>query len=147
MKLCYTYVRSTTGVSYAAPAYYADRLCERGRCYLRDFFNVDRRSQAFRDYETLKSATTSEVTQDKKDDLDKHPIEEHTGRRGRTRKVKTSDRARVEKDVQKKIGEKMDEKVLQLARKEWLKHVSANSNNATRENPWHPRLDNHMFWM
>jgi eukaryotic translation initiation factor 2C len=23
------------GVSYAAPAYYADRLCERGRCYLR----------------------------------------------------------------------------------------------------------------
>ncbi|KAF3038915.1 hypothetical protein E8E11_000489 [Didymella keratinophila] len=25
-------------MSYASPAYYADRLCERGRCYLRDFF-------------------------------------------------------------------------------------------------------------
>lgn len=25
-------------VSYAAPAYYADRLCERARCYLRDFY-------------------------------------------------------------------------------------------------------------
>ncbi|KAJ4351686.1 uncharacterized protein N0V89_007029 [Didymosphaeria variabile] len=37
-ELCYTYVRSTSGVSYASPAYYADRLCERGRCYLRDFF-------------------------------------------------------------------------------------------------------------
>jgi eukaryotic translation initiation factor 2C len=30
-KLCYTYVRATMGVSYAPPAYYADRLCERGR--------------------------------------------------------------------------------------------------------------------
>ncbi|KAF2648958.1 stem cell self-renewal protein Piwi, partial [Lophiostoma macrostomum CBS 122681] len=32
-RLCYTYVRATLGVSYASPAYYADRLCERGRCY------------------------------------------------------------------------------------------------------------------
>ncbi|KAF1849347.1 Piwi-domain-containing protein [Cucurbitaria berberidis CBS 394.84] len=36
-QLCYTYVRATMGVSYAPPAYYADRLCERGRCYLRPF--------------------------------------------------------------------------------------------------------------
>ncbi|KAH5540707.1 hypothetical protein HBI27_098380 [Parastagonospora nodorum] len=36
--LCLSYVRATMGVSYAAPAYYADRLCERARCYLRDFF-------------------------------------------------------------------------------------------------------------
>jgi eukaryotic translation initiation factor 2C len=27
------------GVSYASPAYYADRLCERARCYLREFFS------------------------------------------------------------------------------------------------------------
>ena len=26
------------GVSYASPTYYADRLCERGRAYLRAFF-------------------------------------------------------------------------------------------------------------
>ncbi|CAN9434596.1 unnamed protein product [Alternaria alternata] len=37
--LCHTYVRATTGVSYASPAYYADRLAERGRCYLREWFN------------------------------------------------------------------------------------------------------------
>jgi eukaryotic translation initiation factor 2C len=37
--LCLSYVRATLGVSYAAPAYYADRLCERARCYLRDFFS------------------------------------------------------------------------------------------------------------
>ncbi|KAK3711193.1 hypothetical protein LTR37_009786 [Vermiconidia calcicola] len=32
--LCHTYGRSNTAVSYAPPAYYADRLCERGRLYL-----------------------------------------------------------------------------------------------------------------
>lgn len=33
--LCYIYARATKGVSYCAPAYYADRLCDRGRAYLR----------------------------------------------------------------------------------------------------------------
>ncbi|KAK1815906.1 hypothetical protein LTR12_009691 [Friedmanniomyces endolithicus] len=32
---CYAYARATRGVSYCAPAYYADRLCDRGRAYLR----------------------------------------------------------------------------------------------------------------
>ena len=46
--LCYIYARATKGVSYCAPAYYADRLCDRGRAYLRpwlinaDDFAVDR---------------------------------------------------------------------------------------------------------
>ncbi|KAG9194153.1 hypothetical protein G6011_04188 [Alternaria panax] len=40
-KLNHTYVRATLGVSYAAPAYYADRLCERARCYLREWYNPD----------------------------------------------------------------------------------------------------------
>jgi eukaryotic translation initiation factor 2C len=33
--LCYAFGRATKGVSYVAPAYIADRLCERGRVYLR----------------------------------------------------------------------------------------------------------------
>lgn len=37
--LCYTYARSTTAVSYVTPAYYADHLCERGKQYLKDFFD------------------------------------------------------------------------------------------------------------
>ncbi|KAK6412864.1 hypothetical protein LTR81_013153 [Elasticomyces elasticus] len=35
--MCYAYARATRGVSYCAPAYYADRLCDRGRMYLRRF--------------------------------------------------------------------------------------------------------------
>jgi eukaryotic translation initiation factor 2C len=34
-QLCYAFSRATRGVSYVAPAYIADRLCERGRFYLR----------------------------------------------------------------------------------------------------------------
>lgn len=37
--LCYAYARATKGVSYCAPAYYADRLCDRGRCYLNHFLS------------------------------------------------------------------------------------------------------------
>ncbi|KAF2822157.1 hypothetical protein CC86DRAFT_244022, partial [Ophiobolus disseminans] len=33
--LCATYVRATLPVSYAPPCYYADRLCERARCYMK----------------------------------------------------------------------------------------------------------------
>lgn len=37
--LCFTYQRSTTSVSYVPPAYYADHLCERGRAYVKEFFD------------------------------------------------------------------------------------------------------------
>jgi eukaryotic translation initiation factor 2C len=35
--LSYIYARATKGVSYCSPAYYADRLCDRGRAWLREF--------------------------------------------------------------------------------------------------------------
>jgi hypothetical protein len=34
---CYNYARATKGVSYCGPAYYADRLCDRARAYIRDW--------------------------------------------------------------------------------------------------------------
>ncbi|KAF2851686.1 Piwi-domain-containing protein [Plenodomus tracheiphilus IPT5] len=59
-KLCYTYARATRGVSYAPPAYYADRLCERGRIYLRHFItptlDSDLDNRHFRKYEEIKRA-------------------------------------------------------------------------------------------
>lgn len=41
--LCYAFSRATKGVSYVAPAYMADRLCERGGVYLREWNNLERR--------------------------------------------------------------------------------------------------------
>lgn len=43
---CYNFSHSTSAVSYASPAYYADRLCERAMLYLREFFDNDPRIQA-----------------------------------------------------------------------------------------------------
>jgi hypothetical protein len=36
---CYSYARATKGVSYCSPAYYADRLCDRGFRYLRSWLD------------------------------------------------------------------------------------------------------------
>lgn len=35
--LCYLFGRATRAVSICPPAYYADILCERGRCYLHKY--------------------------------------------------------------------------------------------------------------
>jgi len=43
--LCYTYVRATLPVGYAPPTYYADRLCDRARAYMRDSFEAKRKKQ------------------------------------------------------------------------------------------------------
>lgn len=42
--LCYMFGRATRAVSYCPPAYYADKLCERARVYLRDEFDPEMRS-------------------------------------------------------------------------------------------------------
>jgi len=44
--LCYTFGRATRSVSICPPAYYADILCERGRCYLHNVLKGDG-AQAF----------------------------------------------------------------------------------------------------
>ncbi|KAF1972572.1 hypothetical protein BU23DRAFT_569086 [Bimuria novae-zelandiae CBS 107.79] len=63
-ELCYTYVRAPVGVSYAAPAYYAARLCEHGRCYLRGFFVAPRNTPVRRDYDNFRNnAEASLATQ------------------------------------------------------------------------------------
>ncbi|KAK8173518.1 Piwi domain-containing protein [Phyllosticta citrichinensis] len=100
--LCYTYARATKAVSYCAPAYYADRLCERGRHYLREFLIGDN----------------------------------------------------YDKDGTK--TEKPKERDIRLARqiqfspfwRAWLENPAVNPElKSSRLNPWHPNLDNIMFWL
>ena len=47
---CYAYARATKGVSYCAPAYYADRLCDRGRAYLRHWIVNVKEWEAYQPY-------------------------------------------------------------------------------------------------
>ncbi|RFU76037.1 hypothetical protein TARUN_6198, partial [Trichoderma arundinaceum] len=44
--MCYVFGRATKAVSYCTPAYYADILCERARCYLSSFFETPSNSTA-----------------------------------------------------------------------------------------------------
>jgi hypothetical protein len=44
--MCYTFGRATKAVSYCTPAYYADILCERARCYLYQVFDSPTHSVA-----------------------------------------------------------------------------------------------------
>jgi hypothetical protein len=44
--LCYTFGRATKAVSICTPAYYADILCERARCYLSSVFDTPAQSVA-----------------------------------------------------------------------------------------------------
>ena len=44
--LCYTFGRATRAVSICTPAYYADILCERARCYLSNVFDSPSQSAA-----------------------------------------------------------------------------------------------------
>lgn len=39
-RLCYTFGRATKAVSICPPAYYADLVCERARCYMSDVFDM-----------------------------------------------------------------------------------------------------------
>ncbi|KAH8715284.1 Protein argonaute 5 [Beauveria bassiana] len=45
-KMCYSFGRATKAVSLCTPAYYADIVCERARCYLADVFDTPSASAA-----------------------------------------------------------------------------------------------------
>ncbi|KAF1951229.1 hypothetical protein CC80DRAFT_597609 [Byssothecium circinans] len=81
-KLCYTYVRATVGASYPPPAYYAAHLCERGRCYLREWFAPERSSQHYSDYLNEKQRIEDQVDRELESELAKFPaVETPKGKR------------------------------------------------------------------
>ncbi|GAB7359383.1 hypothetical protein MBLNU230_g6034t1 [Neophaeotheca triangularis] len=108
----YVYARSTTGVSYCAPAYYADRLCDRGRAYLRPWL----------------------MSYD-------NTVHRYPG----TFKAKLNDAGWGPK----RYADQVKDFVRDLA---IYHHVSASPQaplkyGLTRRNPWHPDLDDIMFYL
>jgi eukaryotic translation initiation factor 2C len=106
-QLSYAFAQATKGVSYVAPAYTADRLCERGRVYLRNWVP---------DWEYQKPTHASG-----------HPIQNPNA------------------DDLKEYRERM---ALKLSRDNvWRHFKDSNAKEPGRGNPWHPDLDDSMFWM
>ncbi|KAF2798180.1 Piwi-domain-containing protein [Melanomma pulvis-pyrius CBS 109.77] len=133
-KLCYTYVRATMGVSYAPPAYYADRLCERGRCYLRAWFAPERTSPRFAEYLRKKASIEKEVK-------DRMMVVPSVARAGQRKPRKSDAQLEVERRSRAEAKDAVEKHFLGEA-KEYLalKRVGG-------PGPWHAALDDTMFWM
>ncbi|KAH7385933.1 Piwi domain-containing protein [Pyrenochaeta sp. MPI-SDFR-AT-0127] len=136
-RLCYTYVRATMGVSYAPPAYYADRLCDRGRrCYLRNFLapppgsdhmkkQKEFRAQIDKHHKSNRDAKfSSRRTVDKWDKMTMKSAEE--------KQQEESDRMEVDKIVKAKTFEKASTEFY---------------SNGLEKNPWKDTVGRTMFWM
>jgi eukaryotic translation initiation factor 2C len=101
---CYNYARATKGVSYCGPAYYADRLCDRGRAYIRDWligregYGPSRKQGSNENIDTFRDFVADELHNDEWYRLDQN----------------LSPKCRRERE---------------------------------RKNPWHPNLDNIMFYL
>ena len=127
-ELCHTYVRAPVSVSYASPAYYADRLCERGRCYLRNFLVAPRGSPARDDFERFRDDIEQQLRRLREGQFDV---------RARPKPQALVEQEKVDKaEVEKKCGEY----VMSEAKREFEKYRSGG-------NPWHPNVAKTMFWM
>ncbi|KAI4671213.1 uncharacterized protein J4E88_009246 [Alternaria novae-zelandiae] len=136
--LCYTYCRATTGVSYAAPTYYADRLCDRARLYLLDTW-------AGRDATFLGTLNTAKANE---------PTRLQTDRDARYRggrafdaaagDVKSNAEIDEENAVPQAVRAHLRALVLARAQAEFYSEKPAGT---TTGNPWHESLDKVMFWM
>ena len=106
-ELCYAYSRATRGVSYCAPAYYADRLCDRGRAYLRHWLT----NEDHPDYQPHRDQVQGESTTAYHDAIKNHLRDQPY----------------------------------------WRQYALANPNELKygfrRRNPWHPNMDNTMFYL
>jgi eukaryotic translation initiation factor 2C len=123
-------------VSYASPAYYADRLCERGRCYLRDFFVNTNTPQAKTLRRNLRQTKHTQELQKAQSRITQFgPIWNNNVRRA--------------KIIQEQVQEVNDRKdvidaccngIMIEAKKEFYK-------NGNGKNPWKKSIAHTMFWM
>jgi len=116
-QLCYSFARASKGVSYVAPAYVADRLCERGRQYLRPW------------------VPSAEFMKPPEKDEDGNDVDLK-----RWKKKMALQLARREK-----LSATKEERV--WGHYDDFDGNPSSPDKQPRLNPWHPNLDCSMFWM
>ncbi|CAE7032959.1 Piwi domain containing protein [Pyrenophora teres f. teres] len=134
--LSYSYVRSMTPVSYVPPTYYADRLCERGRLYMRRFFVGD--DPTFRmEVDAYRDKLRAQLKAKRKDEVD----DGKDGKIGKEQMRKRMDEDTVKKDVEKWVFGKVKE--------EFNRHGDGGGGGGDvgYGNPWGRELGKTMFWM
>ncbi|KAH7092237.1 ribonuclease H-like domain-containing protein [Paraphoma chrysanthemicola] len=138
-RLCYTYCRSTCGVSYATPTYYADRLCDRGRMYLPNTWSSnDPAHDAL-----LKSTARAMHAQFQ---IDRN----NTYRSGREYdpSTDTKDTTEIDDEIahREEVRKEIRKLTLDFAMKEFYKY-KIDAGEDMKGNPWHTDLNKIMFWM
>jgi hypothetical protein len=61
-KMCYLFGRATKAVSICPPAYYADLVCERARCYLSRFYDAPTPDTSVVSGQTGNAPTQADIT-------------------------------------------------------------------------------------
>lgn len=119
MLLCFAFGRATKGVSYVAPAYIADKLCERGTAYLR-YWN-DTEKEPAPHFEDLVPTEVDKNSRLKPAKLSKEELMELKGEFA---------------------------KLLSQTPAVWgSNYYDGDQDEEQRLNPWDPNLDTGMFWM
>ncbi|KAF1918354.1 ribonuclease H-like domain-containing protein [Ampelomyces quisqualis] len=137
-KLCYVYVRATMGVSYASPAYYADRLCDRGRCYIRDFLAPGPNSPRNNEAKDMKKKLKKEARTARE--------AKYKSRRtlkvidGRSITVRSDEEVEQEKKDELDVEEKVKAEVFRKAKSTFY-------GGEIERDPWHSNIADTMFWM
>lgn len=124
-----------TPVSYVPPTYYADRLCERGRLYMRRFFVGD--DPTFRmEVDAYRDKLRAQLKAKRKDEVD----DGKDGKIGKEQMRKRMDEDTVKKDVEKWVFGK--------AKEEFNRHGDGGGGgDVGYGNPWGRELGKTMFWM
>jgi eukaryotic translation initiation factor 2C len=142
------------GVSYAPPAYYADRLCERGRyvqrnvlismaliltyssCYLRNFLAGPPDSPLHQEYDDQKGKIEQDLRQKREEKY------------GSSREV--NQRGKAIKSAKEKLQEDLDKLEVDTRLKQWTFEKAKKAfypDNGTVKNPWRDSIAGTMFWM
>ncbi|PZC92364.1 Piwi domain containing protein [Pyrenophora tritici-repentis] len=136
-RLCHTYVRTTLGVSYALPAYYADRLCERGRCYLREWYNPDNNKR--QEYNNQLRAVERIVEQNRNNK------NAHNSSR-QTDEKKSAAETNDDEDDLEIVARRMESWLMPNIVKRWDRDMDPVVNNPAGKRRWKHR-EITMYWM
>jgi len=141
--ISYSYVRSMTPVSYVSPTYYADRLCERGRLYIRKFIVGD--DLAFKQQlDSHRSTVQARLRSAKKAKSDS--LQSQKGDKSAEEKLKEmEDRNALKEEMKKWVFDKVKAEFYRA--KEGAGKGGGDPGDVGDGNPWGRELGKTMFWM
>lgn len=122
------------GVSYVSPTYYADRLCERGRLYVRTFFNGDD-EDLWADFKAEKKKKDADFEKERMKEFGAH---DHK---------KTKQEQEREKEHADKVAHDMKDWMLKKVEGEFYPFRDHADPKVKWDNPYSRKIADTMFWM